>query len=153
MGGRRIWLGLTTAAESLRPYHGLAGVWRMVARSAFTQLGYSSLLLAGTLAGMALLYWGVPVLALAALLTGQATALLSALGAWALMTLAFTPVLRLYRRPLPAAPLLPLAGFMYSLMTFASAVAYWRGRGGAWKGRTLSAENRRKSTSAGGPKD
>jgi hopene-associated glycosyltransferase HpnB len=139
----RLWLGLTTAAESLRPYRGLAGVWRMVARSAFTQLRYSPALLAGTLAGMALLYWGVPVLALAALTADEGAALSFALGAWALMALAFLPTLRLYRgsgwRCWLLAPALPLAGLLYSLMTLASAVAYWRGRGGAWKGRTLPA--------------
>jgi hopene-associated glycosyltransferase HpnB len=139
----RLWLGLTTAAESLRPYRGLAGVWRMVARSAFTQLRYSPALLAGALAGMALLYWGVPVLALAALAAGEGAALFFAVGAWALMALAFLPTLRLYHgpgwRPWLLAPALPLAGLLYSLMTLASAVAYWRGRGGAWKGRTLPA--------------
>jgi len=138
--GGRIRLGLTTAAASLRPYHGLAGIWRMVARSAFTQLDYSPWLLAGTLLGMALLYWGVPVLVLAALLAGQGPALLAALAAWALMTLVFIPTLRLYRRPLLAGAALPLAGLLYSLMTLASAIAYWRGRGGAWKGRTLPAD-------------
>jgi hopene-associated glycosyltransferase HpnB len=140
-GPGRIWLGLTTAAESLRPYRGLAGVWRMVARSAFTQLRYSPALLLGTLAGMALLYWGVPLLALAALAAGGGPALYLTLGAWALMALAFLPTLRLYRgsgwRSWLLAPALPLAGLLYSLMTLASAVAYWRGRGGAWKGRTL----------------
>jgi hopene-associated glycosyltransferase HpnB len=139
----RLWLGLTTAAESLRPYRGLAGVWRMVTRSAFTQLRYSPALLAGTLAGMALLYWGVPVLALAALAAGEGAALFFAVGAWALMALAFLPTLRLYHGPgwrsWLLAPALPLAGLLYSLMTLASAVAYWRGRGGAWKGRTLPA--------------
>jgi len=152
-GGGRIWLGLTTAARSLRPYHGLAGVWRMVARSAFTQLRYSVFLLAGTLAAMALLYWGVPIMVLAALATGRTAALLCALGAWALMTLAFIPTLRLYGKSLLAAPSLPLAGLLYSLMTLASAVAYWRGRGGAWKGRTLSAETRGGTASANRLKD
>lgn len=136
-GGGRIWLGLTTAAASLRPYRGLAGVWRMVARSAFTQLRYSTVLLIGTAIGMAVLYWGIPVVALAALLRGETAALLLALGGWGLTSLAFVPTLRLYGRSLLAAPSLPLAGLLYSLMTLASAVAYWRGRGGAWKGRTL----------------
>jgi hopene-associated glycosyltransferase HpnB len=139
-GGGRIWLGLTTAAESLRPYRGLAGVWRMVARSAFTQLRYSILLLAGTVAGMALLYWGVPLLALTGLLCGATPALRVALAAWGLMSFAFAPTLRLYGRSPLLAPLLPLAGFLYSLMTVGSAAAYWRGRGGAWKGRTLPAD-------------
>ena len=140
--GGRIRLGLTTAAASLRPYHGLAGIWHMVARSAFTQLDYSPWLLAGTLLGMALLYWGVPVLALAALLAWQGPALLAALAAWGVMALVFIPTLRLYRRPLLVSAALPLAGLFYSLMTLASAIAYWRGRGGAWKGRTLPADGR-----------
>ncbi len=140
--GGRIWLGLTESAMSLRPYRGLAGVWRMVARSAFTQLGHSTLLLAGTVAGMAVLYWGVPALALAALLYGVAPALLLALAAWGLMSAALVPTLRLYGRSPWMAPALPLAGLLYSLMTVASAVAYWRGRGGAWKGRTLPTADR-----------
>jgi hopene-associated glycosyltransferase HpnB len=136
--GGRIWLGLTTAAESLRPYQGLAGVWRMVSRSAFTQLGYSAALLALTLAGMMLLYWGPPVVAAVAALSGAVLPLGLSLLAWVLMTLAFLPTLRLYRKPLIYAPALPLAGLLYSLMTLASAVAFWCGRGGAWKGRTLA---------------
>lgn len=138
-GGGRIWLGLTAAAESLRPYRGLAGVWRMVARSAFTQLRYSTPLLAGTTAGMALLYWAAPVLALAGWLQGDPWVTPVALAGWALMSVAFVPTLILYGRSPLVAVSLPLAGLLYSLMTVASAVSYWRGRGGAWKGRTLPA--------------
>ena len=52
----RIWLGLSTGIRSVRPYLGLADLWNMVARSAFTQLRYSPWLLAGTFAGLAWLY-------------------------------------------------------------------------------------------------
>ena len=52
----RIWLGLSTSVRSVRPYLGLADLWNMVARSAYTQLRYSPWLLAGTLAGLAWLY-------------------------------------------------------------------------------------------------
>ena len=141
-GGGRIWLGLTTASESLRPYHGLGGVWRMVSRSAFTQLRYSTGLLALTLGGMMLLYWAPPVVAAAAALSGAMLPLGLSLLTWALMTLAFLPILRLYGKPLIYAPALPLAGLLYSLMTLDSAVAYWCGRGGAWKGRTLAGMNK-----------
>lgn len=135
--GGRIWLGLTTAATSLRPYGGLRGIWRMVARSAFTQLRHSIALLLGTIAGMALLYWLPPLLMLAGIagdkeFIGWAGGMI-----WLLMTAAFVPTLRLYAQPLALAPLLPVAGFLFSLMTIGSAIAYWRGRGGAWKGRTL----------------
>jgi len=138
VGGGRIWLGLTTAAQSLRPYHGLGGVWRMVSRSAFSQLRYSPTLLALTLAGMMLLYWGPPALAAIAAFRGGVPALVLSLATWGLMAAAFLPTLRLYRLPAAFAVTLPLAGLLYSLMTLDSALAYWRGRGGAWKGRTLA---------------
>jgi len=141
-GGGRLWLGLTTAAESLRPYHGLQGIWRMVARSAYTQLRRSPVLLAGTLIGMAVIYWMPPIAVLYGSIFGvPAITVLGAL-ALCLMLIAFFPILRLYKQPISLTPLLPLAGLMYSLMTLDSAVAHWCGRGGAWKGRVReTAEN------------
>ena len=59
-----IWLGLTERVRSIRPYPGFAEIRRMVARSAYAQLRYSPLLLAGTVAGMALTYLAPPLLAL-----------------------------------------------------------------------------------------
>ena len=136
-GGGRLWLGLTTSSESLRPYHGLGGVWRMVARSAFTQLNYSAVLLVLTLLGMALLYIAPPVIAIAAGMAGLALPMTVSLATWAIMVISFLPILALYRRSAFYAPLLPLAGVLYSLMTVGSAIRYWQGRGGAWKGRTI----------------
>ncbi len=134
-GGGRLWLGLTTAAESLRPYHGLQGIWRMVARSAYTQLRHSPILLAGTVFGMATIYWVPPIAVLYGSIAGvPAVAGLGAM-AWCLMLIAFFPTLRLYKQPISLTPLLPLAGLLYSLMTVGSAISHWRGRGGAWKGR------------------
>ncbi|MGC1286996.1 MAG: glycosyltransferase, partial [Streptosporangiaceae bacterium] len=52
----RCWLGLTTSVVSRRPYPRLAGLWDMIARSAYTQLRYSPAALAGTLAGLLWLY-------------------------------------------------------------------------------------------------
>ena len=43
-----IWLGLTDRVQSIRPYPHWDDIRRMVARSAYAQLGYSPLLLAGT---------------------------------------------------------------------------------------------------------
>ena len=134
--GGRLWLGLTRSARSLRPYEGLAGVWRMVARSAFTQLRYSTLLLLGTTAGMAVLYWLPPLIALMAWAVGAPLSTVAASAAWFLMALNFTPILRFYGCPPYLALLLPVAGFLYSLMTISSAIEHWRGRGGTWKGRT-----------------
>jgi len=134
-GGGRLRLTLTTKAASVRPYGGLRGVWRMVARSAYTQLNHSVLLLIGTVAGMLLLYAAPPLLVLGYPWHGNGPA--AALGGfgWLLMTYAALPMFSLYGVA-RLAPLLPLAGALYTLMTADSALQHWRGRGGAWKGRT-----------------
>jgi hopene-associated glycosyltransferase HpnB len=125
-----IWLGLTERAASLRPYERIADIRAMVARSAYAQLGYSPFLLAGTVFGMALLY----VAPLAGLLTGGLGALGGAL-AWAAMTVAFQPMLHLYRRSPLWGLAMPLIGIFYAAFTVDSAVQVWRGHGGMWKGR------------------
>jgi len=125
-----IWLGLTERSVSLRPYS-LRDIHKMVARSAYAQLSYSPLLLLGTLAGMVLVYLAAPVAAVAARgwpqLAGAAT--------WALMMLAFAPMLRFYRVSAFVGSALPVIGLLYSLFTLDSAIQHWRGRGGMWKGR------------------
>ena len=102
----------------------------MIARTAFTQLRYSPWLLAGAVAGMVLIYLVPPVLAL--WLGGRAW---PACVAWALMCIAYAPMLRYYRRSLLWAPLLPLVALFYVSATIGSAVRYWRGTGGQWKAR------------------
>jgi len=125
-----IWLGLTERAVSIRPYPRLADIRAMVARSGYAQLGYSPLILAGTVLGMVLLY----VVPLAGLATGGLGALAGAL-AWAAMTVAFQPMLRFYRRSPLWGLALPAIGVFYGAFTIDSAVQHWRGRGGMWKGR------------------
>jgi hopene-associated glycosyltransferase HpnB len=135
----RIWLGLTRTSVSLRPYAGFAEVWNMVARTAYTQLHHSPLLLLGTLAGMVVTYLGPPAALIVGLATGQLAAASLGLAAWSLMAVSFLPTLRLYRLPALWAPTLPLAATLYSAMTVASAWRHWRGRGGHWKGRSHQA--------------
>jgi hypothetical protein len=55
--------------------------------------------------------------------------------AWAMMIIAFQPILRFYRRPALWGLNLPLIGAIYTLFTLQSAWDVWRGRGGMWKGR------------------
>ena len=55
------------------------------------------------------------------------------------MSVAFLPTLRTYHTPRFLAPLLPLIAFFYVAATIASAVMFWRGRGGYWKGRFQAA--------------
>ncbi len=131
-----IWLGLTRQSFSLRPYEGIHGVWKMVARSAFTQLHYSTLLLAGTLVGLALLYIAPPALVLSFPWHGNPRAVGWGGLAWLFMMAAYIPTLRLYNQPLWQAIFLPCAGLLYALMTFDSALRFWRGQGGQWKGRS-----------------
>jgi hypothetical protein len=126
-----IWLGLTRRATSLRPYGGLAEIGRMVSRSAYAQLGYSPLLLSGTVAGMTLTYLVPPMLAL----FGSGLAQVAGLGAWLLMALAFQPMLRFYRVSPLWGVALPAIAAAYTLFTVQSALEVWRGRGGLWKGR------------------
>ena len=126
-----IWLGLTRRARSLRPYGGFAEIGRMVSRSAYAQLHYSPLLLFGTIAGMAWIYFTPPLMTLLA--TGPARWL--GVAAWLAMTLALQPMLHFYR----VSPLwgiaMPAIAFAYGLFTINSAFQVWRGRGGMWKGR------------------
>lgn len=130
--GGRIWLGLTSATRSIREHGTFAETGRMISRSAFTQLRYSTLLLAGTVAGMFAIYLLAPVLLLG---FGSWLAAL----AWLMMMAAYVPVLRLYRRSLLWAPALPLVALFYTAATVHSALRYWRGRGGVWKGRAQAA--------------
>lgn len=126
-----IWLGLTERVMSLRPYPRLNDIRRMIARSAYDQLRYSPLLLAGTLAGMTLTYL-VPVYL--TLFGAGASQVLGAL-VFAAMALAFQPILRFYRRSPLWGPALPAIGCAYMIFTLDSAYQHWRGRGGLWKGR------------------
>ncbi|MGP4085852.1 glycosyltransferase [Streptomyces sp. KR55] len=136
--GGHLWLGLAERVDSVRPYPRLHDLWRMVARSAYAQLRHSPLLLAGTVAGLAVVYLVPPVaLVVGAVGGGAATAVLGG-SAWLVMTGTYVPMLRYYRQPLWLAPLLPFTAFVYLLMTVDSAVQHYRGRGAAWKGRTYA---------------
>jgi hopene-associated glycosyltransferase HpnB len=152
----RCWLGLTTSVISRRPYPRLSGLWDMIARSAYTQLRYSPVALAGTLAGLLWLYALPPAAALGGLAWlamkgvgevgggGRTAGWLAAAGlaGWAIMTVSYVPTLRLYRLSPWRAPGLPLIAVMYAAMTADSARRYHLGRGGQWKGRTIPAGQR-----------
>ena len=137
--GGKLWLGLTSRSRSVRPYVGLAPIWSMVSRTAYTQLNYSPSILAGTVASMGFLY----VLPLAAIALGVAkrrpALALPGLLAYGVMSAAYAPTVQLYRQPLWRALTLPLAGLLYTAMTVDSGLRHWRGMGGTWKGRHFAA--------------
>ena len=126
-----IWLGLTERTRSLRAYPDVSDIRRMVSRSAYDQLRYSPLLLAGTIAGMALIYLVPPFFTLFG--SGLSRALGAA--AWAVMALAFQPILRFYRVSALWGLALPAIACAYMVFTIDSAYQHLRGKGGLWKGR------------------
>ena len=127
---RPIRLDLAADSQSLRPYDDWREVWNMIARTAFTQLRYSAVLLAGTVIGMCVIYLAPPVLALS-----MGARAWPAWLAWVAMCCAYAPMLRYYGRSILWAPLLPLVALFYVSATVGSAVRFWRGKGGQWKAR------------------
>jgi hopene-associated glycosyltransferase HpnB len=126
-----IWLGLTERVDSLRDYPTVGDIRRMVARSAYTQLRYSPLLLVGTILGLTLTYLAPPLTALLGTGVAQGLGILT----WAMMALAFQPTLRLYRLSPLWGLALPAIALAYMAFTIDSAYQHARGRGGLWKGR------------------
>ncbi len=129
--GLATWIGLTRSVRSLRRYHGPGGIWRMTARTAFTQLRYSYALLvlcsilmtAAFAAPAAGLLWGAPG---DRLLAGIAVLLMAG---------SYLPILRYYRLNPLWALALPAAGMLYLLMTWDSARRYRSGVAATWKNR------------------
>ena len=135
--GGKVWLGVTSRTRSIRGYGTFREIGRMISRTAFWQLRHSVLLLAGTIAGMFATYLLPPLL----LLTGRPPAMALGAFAWVLMMVAYAPSLRFYGLSLLWAPALPLVAVFYTGATIHSAVRYWRGRGGEWKGRAQDAKS------------
>ncbi len=125
-----IWLGLTERVESLRPYDGIGAIRKMVARTAYAQLGYNPLLLLGMILALALVFLVPPALAL----VGEGPARWVGFGAWAAMAIGFAPTLRRFGLSALRGLALPGIALTYMVFTLDSAWAEWRGRGGMWKG-------------------
>jgi len=126
-----IWLGFTDRAVSMRPYEHISDIQHMVARTAYAQLGYSPLVLAGTLLGLSMVYLAPVMTALFAWGISQMAGWL----AWIIMAVMFQPMLRFYRLSPLWGVVLPLIALFYAAFTFQSAVQHWSGKGGMWKGR------------------
>jgi hopene-associated glycosyltransferase HpnB len=129
--GYRTWIGLTHSVYSLRSYEDLADIWNMVARTAFCQLRYSAILLAGTTMIMLLVFW----LPIAGLFFPAVIAKVISACALAAMILSYLPTLKFYGQSRSWALLLPLIATLYLAMTWSSAIRFWVGTGSPWKGR------------------
>ena len=136
--GGRLWIGLADQSQSLRRYKTFSDVEHMVSRTAFNQLKHSSLLLLCTIAGMVMTYLAPPLL----LLTRSRLAIFMGAAAWAAMTMTYSTMVRYYRLNPAWALTLPLAALFYLGATMHSAVKYWNGSGGDWKGRVQDVQER-----------
>jgi hopene-associated glycosyltransferase HpnB len=129
--GGRLWLGVTKHSRSIRPYDGFGGIRKMIARTAFNQLKHSTLLLITCVVGMAFTFLLPIALLFATSLQVQTFAVATCL----LMLLTYLPAVRWHGRNPAFVLQLPLAALFFVYATFCSAVDYWRGKGGRWKGR------------------
>lgn len=134
--GSRLALSLGAVA-SVREYDGVGAVWRMVRRSAFTQLRRSWILLAAVVACLAMMFPAPPACVAAGLAgaaagaSGWAFPLVTGLAAWALMAAVALPAVRAFDLAPGWAVALPLSGALYTGMTVDSAL---RGpSGGGWR--------------------
>ena len=131
---------LGALARSVRPYPGVADIWRMVARTAYVQLRFSPLLLLGTTLGMALTFLVPPVAAL----FGHGMARWFGLVAWGMMAACYLPTLHRYRRspsvgarPASGRGVLPGRDASVRRSTTISAAA-WPGKAAPIRGRRMS---------------
>jgi hopene-associated glycosyltransferase HpnB len=129
--GGKVWLSLTDSARSVRPYKTFGEIGRMISRTAFNQLKHSVLLLVVALFGLIFTY----VAPVGVLFSGRKAAVVCGGIAFALMMIAYTPMVRFYRLNPLWALTLPVAAVFYMVATIRSAINYWTGRGGQWKGR------------------
>ena len=132
-GGHAIRLDLARDSTSIRGYETMNEIVRMIARTAYTQLGYSPLRLAGCVLGLILIFLAPPLLTLA----GGWTAAVAGV-AWGMMAALYLPMVRFYGQSPLWAPLLPLTATIYLWATLLSAWRHHRGAGGQWKGRAQS---------------
>ena len=129
--GGKVWLGLTPDTHSLRAYKTFGEIERMIARTAFNQLQHSAWLLIGAVVGLLLMY----LLPLMLILSGSHTLVLLGAAAYLLMCVAYLPMVRFYGLNPAWALTLPFSAAFYMVATLHSALNYWSGRGGEWKGR------------------
>ncbi len=130
-----IWLGMTHSVRSLRVYASLRDFWSMVARSAFTQLHYSTAWLLAVTALMMLTLLAPPLGLAAGLAAAEPSVALTAAAAWLALCAAYWPIVAFYRLPGAWAATLPVAAALFLLMTWGSAFGYWRGTRARWKER------------------
>ena len=110
----------------------------MIARTAFNQLQHSASLLLLTVLGM------LAVFVFPLILLASGSWRLAATGAaiYLLISAAYLPMVRFYRLNPLWALTLPFSALFYTSATVHSALNYWSGCGGVWKGRAQDVSKR-----------
>jgi hypothetical protein len=103
----------------------------MISRTAFNQLNHSTVLLFMSLLGLFMTYLLPPLL----LFSHSWPARTLGAVTWLAMTVCYLPIIRFYRLNLLWASALPLITLYYMGATLHSAIQFWSGKGGKWKGR------------------
>ncbi len=122
--GRNVWLGFGERSTSLRGNDTLADHWQMVQRSAYTQLGFSPVLLVAAMIGLAFSHI-LPVL-------------LFSWPALLIMAVIYWPTIRFYGLSPIWALTLPISAILFGLMTISSALSYHLGWSNKWRDRQIA---------------
>lgn len=126
-----VWLGLSAGVMSLRAYPRMADIADMVARTAYTQLRGSWLLLLFTMVAMTITFLVPP----AALILAEGPAQAIGAATFLALVMTFGPILQQYGVSRLWAPLLPMIAACYCAFTVLSFARHLAGHGGRWKGR------------------
>jgi hopene-associated glycosyltransferase HpnB len=108
--------------RSLREYETLGPIWKMVRRTAFTELRHSWVRVIGTLLSISLMFVMPPLLAAAAFDRRALGGAAAGLSAWALMAALYRSAARFFGLSGFRGWTLPLIGALYGLMTLDSAL-------------------------------
>ncbi len=134
--GGRVSLAPAESSHSLRVYRTFGEIGRMISRTAFHPVALFDPAASGR--DTARIVRDLSAAARARRLRARNPANRRARGvAWILMSTAYAPTVRYYRVSLLWSFALPAIALFYAGATLHSAVRYWQGRGGEWKGRTL----------------
>tara|TARA_B100001250_G_C19742528_1_gene763716 strand:+ start:243 stop:1361 length:1119 start_codon:yes stop_codon:yes gene_type:complete len=129
--GYKTWIGLTLSAISIRRYDRLSLVWKMISRTAYTQLNYSILLLFLCTIIMILAF----VTPYIAILQMEPTTIGIGILTLCIQAICYFPILRYYSINPIYVLSLPLVAMFYLLFTLSSAYSYYFSKGPTWKER------------------
>jgi hopene-associated glycosyltransferase HpnB len=138
--GGRCWLGLDPDMSSIRTYVELHEIVRMVARTAFEQLGHHYTLVPLVLLALLVFVVGPPIFLIAGAALLDPVVAGAGLAAWLMQSAHFLAVVQYLGAASGFALTLPLAGILYGYMVVVSAFRRLTGAETRWR-ETIDTEN------------